>query len=138
MQPKVVITRRIRGEVLEMLSRSFVVVPNMTASLLSPDDLQRRTWDARALVVGADDLVNSSFLDQCPYLKIVASTFNGPGLVDVQACSDHGVWFSIVDGFPPETKAQLAASNVYEALLGMRPKGALNDLPAPFRFRKSA
>jgi phosphonate dehydrogenase len=99
MQPKVVITRRIRGEVLEMLSRSFVVVPNMTASALSPDDLQRRTWDAHALVVGAEDMVNSSFLDHCPNLKIVASTFNGPGLVDVQACSDRGVWVSIVDGF---------------------------------------
>jgi phosphonate dehydrogenase len=129
MQPRVVITRRIQPEIVEMLSHTFVIVPNMTATSLSRDELLRRSKDAQALVVTANDVVDRDFLDQCPDLRIIASTFNGPGLVDVQACSDHGVWYTVVEGLPPESIAQLeAAANVFEAFLGKNPKGADNLL----------
>jgi phosphonate dehydrogenase len=127
--PVIVIARRVSPEILTLLSESFVVVPNMTSAALTRDELLRRARDAHAVVVNADDVVDGDFLRQCPHVLIVASTFNGPGFTDVDACTERGVWFTTVDGVPPQTTAELEAlSNVFEALTGERPKGALNEV----------
>ena len=112
-----------------MLSHSFVVVPNMSGASLSQEQLLDRTKDAQALMVGPSDVIDRDLLRQCPTLKIVASTFSEPGMVDVHACSDRGVWLSVAKGSPAAPMAALeAAANIFEALTGRRPKGAVNSL----------
>ena len=130
MQPRVVITHRIRHEIIEMLSHSFVVVPNMATGALSGDELLRRSKDAQAIVVGTEHVIAKEFLDQCPKLKIIAATSNDSGRVDVHACTDHGVWFSVVK-YPsaaPVVVELEAAANIIEALSGERPECAVNLL----------
>jgi phosphonate dehydrogenase len=42
------------------------------------------------------DSVDSEFLDACPRLKIVAAALKGYDNFDVAACTDRGIWFTIV------------------------------------------
>lgn len=131
MQPRVVISHRIGKEVMEMLSHSFVVVPNMTNALLTRSGLLRRARGALAMMVSDRDEINREFLDQCPSLLVVASTSNEPGRIDVQACTDGGVWLALAEDRSPKLRAELeAAANIFEAILGGKPKGAVNR-PSP-------
>ncbi len=131
MQPRVVISHRVSTEVMEMLSGSFIVVPNMTTAPFSRNELLRQAQSAKAIMASDQDEINRGFLDQCPSLRIVASTSNEPGLIDVEACTDHGVWLALTENRLHGLRAELeAAANIFEAMLGRRPKGAINH-PAP-------
>jgi len=139
MQPCLVVTQQIRTEVLELLSHSFRVIPNMTREPLPREELFRRSREADALMVFLPDAIDRAFLDACPRLKIIAATFEGSGNVDVEACTEYGIWFTAIqhDPFlPPDLASDAdevlagnvleAASCIFEALSGETPKSAIN------------
>lgn len=143
MSPRVVITEWIDPDIVEFLSRSFEVVPNMTGKSLSRQEVLRRAHNAQAVIVFPSDVIDGDFLDSCPDLVIVAGTFDGLGQVDVQACTYRGVWVTNVSGLVTasigsveleftqdgegRTAVLEAAANIFEAFLEERPKRAVNS-----------
>ena len=144
--PRIVITHPIDREIVDLLSHSFEVVPHMTGETLPRHEALRRAKDAQAVMISPSDVIDGDFLDQCPHLQIVAGTFDGLGRVDVQACTDRGVWLTNASrvvaapaagdlAFAPENVGRAAAleaaANICEASIGERPKGAVNSLALP-------
>jgi phosphonate dehydrogenase len=95
-KPRVVITHWVHPEVIELLSRQCEVIPNTSRESLPPEEILQRTKDARAIMVFMPDTVNEAFLQACPFLKIVSAALKGYDNFDVEACSRHGVWFTII------------------------------------------
>ena len=152
MHPRIVITHPVDREIVELLSHSFEIVPNMTGETLPRHEVLRRAKDAQAVMISPSDVIDEDFLDRCPHLRIVAGTFEGIGQVDIQACTDRGVWVTNVScviaasaavnvvsardfAFAPENVGRAAAleaaANICEASIGERPKGAVNSLVLP-------
>jgi lactate dehydrogenase-like 2-hydroxyacid dehydrogenase len=138
MTRKIVITHWIEPEIMEYLSHSFLVIPNTRRSALTREEILERVRDAHGIMVSMTDPIDAAFLDRCPRLRIVAGVFEGRENVDVEACTDHKVWFtnlrgqgsSLVDETARGGRAAVleAAANIFEALLGRRPRGAVNRL----------
>lgn len=96
MKPRAVLTHWVHPEVIELLSRQCEVIPNPTRESLPPEEVLERTKDARAIMVFMPDTIDEAFLQACPYLKIVSAALKGYDNFDVEACSRHGVWFTII------------------------------------------
>ena len=96
MQPKVVITHWVHPEILEILSQHCEVIPNLTRETLHREEIIRRSEDAQALMVFMPDSIDNDFLKACPELRIVAAALKGFDNFDVEACTRHGVWFTVV------------------------------------------
>jgi len=147
---RVVITQWIHPHIVELLSRSLEVVPNMTGKSLSREELLRRAQDAQGIMAFPTDVIDEDLLDWCADLIIVAGAFDGLGRVDVQAWTYRGVWVTNVSGpsTPPFPASFLsrrrsglsaeeerrmaalaleAAANIFEAFIEERPKGAVNS-----------
>ena len=149
MSARVVITHWIDPHIVEFLSHSFEVVPNMTEKSLSREELLRRAYNAQAIMAFPSDVIDEDFLDRCPDLIIVAGTFDGSGQVDVRACTYRGVWVTNVSGLFTEsieyvelesavkeagdTAALEAAASIFEAFIDERPKRAVNSPHRPVK-----
>jgi len=96
MKPKVVITHWVHPEVIEFLNQYYEVLPNLTRETLPREEIIRRTRDAEAIMVFMPDHIDADFLDACPKLKIIAAALKGYDNFDIDACTKHGVWFTIV------------------------------------------
>jgi len=96
MKPKVVITHWVHPEVIEFLNQYCEVLPNLTRETLPREEIIRRTRDAEAIMVFMPDHIDADFLDACPKLKIIAAALKGYDNFDIDACTKHGVWFTIV------------------------------------------
>ena len=108
MKPRVVITHWVHPEVVELLSQQCVLVPNPTRESLPGEEILRRTKDAQAIMVFMPDSIDEAFLRACPTLKIVSAALKGYDNFDVEACTRHGVWFSIVKESLTVPTAELA------------------------------
>lgn len=96
MKPKVVITHWVHPEVIDFLNQYCEVFPNLTRETLPREEIIRRTRDAKAIMVFMPDSIDSDFLDSCPKLKIIAAALKGYDNFDIDACTKHGIWFTIV------------------------------------------
>ena len=96
MKPKVVITHWVHPEILEILSQHCEVIPNLTRETLLREEIIRRSKDAQALMVFMPDSIDNDFLNACSELRIVAAALKGFDNFDVEACTRHGVWFTVV------------------------------------------
>lgn len=96
MRPKVVITHWVHPEVVEFLSQRCEVIPNLTLESMQREEIIRRSADAQALMVFMPDSIDNDFLEACPELRIVAAALKGYDNFDVEACTRHGVWFTVV------------------------------------------
>jgi phosphonate dehydrogenase len=74
----------------------------------SPDDVLRRAADADAMIAFMPDCVDARFLAAAPALKIVACALKGYDNFDVEACTEAGVWVSIVPDLLTAPTAELA------------------------------
>jgi lactate dehydrogenase-like 2-hydroxyacid dehydrogenase len=136
MRHRVVITHWIHPEIVEFLAHLFDVVPNMGRKNLSSEEVRRRAGDAEAIMVSANDRIDGPFLDHCPRLRVVAGASEASGKVDVQACTERGIWVTrapahaVSRSMEPNEATRAAAlegaANILEALLGQRPGGAIN------------
>jgi phosphonate dehydrogenase len=117
-KPKVVITHRVHEEVLGFLRTSCEVCANESPDTLERKEILRRTADAEGLMVFMPDSLDAEFLDRCPRLKIVAAALKGYDNFDVGACTQRGVWFTIV----PDLLTVPTAELILALLLGLTRK----------------
>ncbi|MBF0506718.1 MAG: hydroxyacid dehydrogenase [Nitrospirae bacterium] len=108
MKPKVVITNWVHPGVIGFLSGACEVVPNKTREILSREEIVRLAKDTQAIMVFMPDYIDESFLDKCPSLKIVGAALKGYDNFDVNACTNRGIWFSIVPDLLTVPTAELA------------------------------
>ncbi|MFH2057754.1 MAG: phosphonate dehydrogenase [Pseudomonadota bacterium] len=108
MQSKTVITQWVHPEIIDFLSPVTTVIANTTKEVWPLSKIIDLTQDADAIMVFMPDTIDVSFLSQCPNLKIVSAALKGYDNFDVDACTSHGVWFSIVPDLLTIPTAELA------------------------------
>jgi phosphonate dehydrogenase len=123
MKPRVVITQWVHPEVIDLLQEHCEVVPNTTRDPPSASELRRRTQNADAVMVFMPDTVDGPFLDAAPRLKIVAGALKGYDNFDVEACSQRGVWLTIVPDLLTVPTAELTIG----LMIGLGRKMAAGD-----------
>lgn len=96
MKPKVVLTHWVHPEIVELLQRMAIVMPNTTKDTLPRAEVIARAKDADALIAFMPDTIDGDFLDACPNLKIIVAALKGYDNFDVEACTKRGIWFSII------------------------------------------
>ena len=114
-KPLVVITHWIHPQIIDYLSTTCEVILNQTQDTLSHEEIINRTKEAEGLMVFMPDYIESSFLDACPKLKVIAGALRGYDNFDIDACTKRGIWFTIV----PDLLAAPTAELTVGLLLGL-------------------
>jgi len=96
MKKKVVVTHWVHPEIIDLLQTVAEVVPNNTKETLPREEVLARAKDADALMAFMPDSIDKVHLAACPNLKIVGAALKGYDNFDVAACTERGIWFSIV------------------------------------------
>lgn len=105
-RPLTVVTHAVQAETMTLLRRSCEVF--VCERSPSPEVLALHAGEASALLAFMPDRVDSALLDACPQLRIVAGAFKGADNVDVDACTTHGVWVTVVPDLLSAATAELA------------------------------
>lgn len=96
MKPKLVITHKVHQQTLDYLSEHCDVISNQSEASLSNTELLKRVSEADAMMAFMPDSVDAAFLQACPNLRVIGAALKGYDNFDVQACQEHGVWFTVV------------------------------------------
>lgn len=115
MLPKVVVTNWIHSEVVDLLQAQSTVIVNPTRQPWSRAQVIEHTRDAVGLMAFMPDSVDAAFLEQCSALRIIACALKGFDNFDVDACTRHGVWLTIV----PDLLTVPAAELTIGLLIGL-------------------
>lgn len=107
-KPKIVVTNRIFPETRQLLDRYASVVQNEAEDPWSPAEVTARCRDAFGVLTFMTDLIDRRFIEACPDLKIVGAALKGFDNIDVDACTEAGVWVSIVPDLLTVPTAELA------------------------------
>jgi len=107
-RPRVVVTNWVHDEVLDFLAGRFSVDANRAREPWPEWELRRRAGDAEALLAFMPDRIDGAFLAACPDLKIIAGALKGHDNFDVEACTECGVWLTVVPDLLTEPTAELA------------------------------
>jgi phosphonate dehydrogenase len=107
-RPRVVITHRVHDPVKQLLSRQCAVIANDELDSWLPEKLLHEARDAEGLLAFMPDKIDGGFLAHCPRLKVVAAALKGHDNIDVEACSHHGVWVTVVPDLLSQPTAELA------------------------------
>lgn len=105
MPPKVLITRKVFGEVIGFVRNHFEVEDNQSDALFSPDELVRRLQGKAGAIILLTDRIDEAVLSQCPNLKIVSNIAVGYNNIDVPACTRHRVMVTNTPGVLDDTTA---------------------------------
>lgn len=111
-RPKVVITHRVHEQVKQLLQHKCDVVANDDVESWPPSTLLGHARDADAVMAFMPDRIDEEFLAHCHRLKIIAATLKGYDNIDVEACTRHGVWLTIVPDLLSLPTAELALALV--------------------------
>lgn len=107
-KPKIVVTNRVFPETLALLGDHATVEQNHAAGPWSPEEVRLRCRDAFGILAFMTDMIDRPFVDACPDLRIVGAALKGYDNIDVDACTDAGVWVSIVPDLLTVPTAELA------------------------------
>jgi phosphonate dehydrogenase len=107
MSAAIVVTHRIFPETIAML-RPVGDVSVPAGERFDDGELNEVLARARAAMIFMPDRVDVRFLARAPHLSIVAAALKGFDNIDVEACSDRGVWLSIVPDLLTAPTAELA------------------------------
>jgi len=105
---KIVITNPVHDEVRRRLAQYGEVVMNPVPEPWQPSELAEHLSTATAMMGFMTDRVDATLLKQAPRLKIVACALKGFDNYDVAACTQQGIWVSIVPDLLTEPTAELA------------------------------
>jgi phosphonate dehydrogenase len=106
--PKILITQRIHEEVQQRLAVHGDLDMNPGPDPWPQSEVVRRAAQSSALMGFMTDQIDSSLLTAAPDLKIVACALKGYDNYDITACTQAGVWVSIVPDLLTEPTAELA------------------------------
>ncbi|MDO8771318.1 MAG: NAD(P)-dependent oxidoreductase [Burkholderiaceae bacterium] len=107
-RPKILVTQRIHEEVQRRLSVHGELDMNNSPEPWPPSEVIRRAAQATAIMGFMTDQVDHELLRAAPRLQIVACALKGYDNYNVQACTQAGVWLSIVPYLLTEPTAELA------------------------------
>jgi phosphonate dehydrogenase len=107
-KPKIVVTNLIFPETRQLLDRHASVEQNESQDPWSPAEVTERCRNAFGVLTFMTDLIDRRFIEACPDLRIVGAALKGFDNVDVAACTDAGVWVSIVPDLLTVPTAELA------------------------------
>jgi phosphonate dehydrogenase len=107
-RPRVFLTNRVFPEVIAYLEKCANVDPNPSPEPFSRQDFLVLASRASALMVFMNDSLEAALLDKCPNLRIVAAALKGCDNFDVAACTERGIWFTIVPDLLTIPTAELA------------------------------
>ncbi|MFM9884280.1 MAG: NAD(P)-dependent oxidoreductase [Burkholderiales bacterium] len=108
MQNRIVVTNRIHDDVAARLAAAGEVDLNAGDAPLDRNTLTKKLGRATAMMGFMTDCVDRATLAQAPHLRVVAYALKGFDSYDVNACTDAGVWISIVPDLLTEPTAELA------------------------------
>lgn len=105
---RIVVTNPIFPEVGQKLRALGEVSGNDRGSRWNREELAERLFKADALMAFMTDTVDRALLASAPRLKIVACALKGYDNFDVEACTEAGVWLTIVPDLLTIPTAELA------------------------------
>jgi lactate dehydrogenase-like 2-hydroxyacid dehydrogenase len=91
MKPKILVTREVFDDTLELLWRHFEVESNQADRPLSAEELAARLADKAGAVTVLTDKIDDALLARCPNLKAVCNIAVGYNNFDLKAMSARGV-----------------------------------------------
>jgi phosphonate dehydrogenase len=106
--PKILVTQRIHEEVQQRLSVHGDLDMNSGPDPWPQTEVIRRAAQATAIMGFMTDQIDTQLLRAAPQLKIVACALKGYDNYNVPACTQAGVWVSIVPDLLTEPTAELA------------------------------
>jgi phosphonate dehydrogenase len=95
-RPTIFLTNRIFPDVISFLEKHGRVIANPNEQPYSREEIFQKASDASALMVFMNDWLDAAALDRCPNLRIIAAALKGSDNFDVNACTERGIWFTIV------------------------------------------
>ncbi|HYW56086.1 MAG TPA: NAD(P)-dependent oxidoreductase [Polaromonas sp.] len=107
-RPKILVTQRIHEEVQRRLSVHGDLDMNDSPDPWPRAEIIRRAASATAIMGFMTDQVDTDLLHAAPDLEVVACALKGYDNYDVDACTQSGVWLSIVPDLLTEPTAELA------------------------------
>ena len=103
-----VATHRLFPDMAAALTEHCHAILNPTDGSWPRNDVIDKCRDADAIIAFMPDLIDGAFLDACPHLKIVSAALKGYDNIDVSACTERGIWVSIVPDYLTGPTAELA------------------------------
>lgn len=91
MKPKVLVTRDVFDEAIDVLSRHFDVTTNTADTPFTPDGLARALADKQGALTTLTDRIDAALLTRTPNLKAVCNIAVGYNNFDLPALSARGV-----------------------------------------------
>lgn len=107
-QPKVIVTACVDPACLTDLSPHVEIIMNDRPEPWSDDQLLELCKDAYGMIAFMPDQADEVFLRRCPSLRIIAGALKGYDNFDVDACTRHGVWLTVVPDLLSAPTADLA------------------------------
>jgi phosphonate dehydrogenase len=107
-RPKILVTQRIHQEVQQRLAVHGDIDMNPGSDPWPQSEVTRRAAPSTALMGFMTDQIDSALLTAAPHLKVVACALKGYDNYDIPACTQAGVWVSIVPDLLTEPTAELA------------------------------
>ncbi|MEQ8823172.1 MAG: NAD(P)-dependent oxidoreductase [Filomicrobium sp.] len=107
MLQKIVVAQPIHSSVASLLRPYGELWINPGPEPLSSADLADHCADADAVMAFMTERIDETFLSRCPSLRIVAGALKGYNNLDVEACSQRGVYVTVVPDLLTEPTAEL-------------------------------
>ena len=104
---RIVVTNRVHDEVISRLAQAHDVIANESDCPWSTDEVVARARDADAIMAFMPDRITADMLDACPKLRIIAGALKGYDNFDRTACTERGVWLTIVPDLLTDPTAEL-------------------------------
>jgi phosphonate dehydrogenase len=107
-QSRILVTNRVHDDVVARLHELGEVEANATDAPWPVAEVRRRGLLADAMLAFMPDQVDAAFVAGCPRLRIIACALKGADNFDVDACTEAGIWLTIVPDLLTAPTAELA------------------------------
>jgi lactate dehydrogenase-like 2-hydroxyacid dehydrogenase len=104
-RPKVLVTRKVFDEALNLLNKQCDVESNQRDVPFTPSQLVKKLQGKAGAITLLTDAIDERLLSQCPDLKIVSNVAVGFNNIDVKACTRRGVMATNTPGVLDDTTA---------------------------------
>jgi phosphonate dehydrogenase len=108
LKPIILVTNPVHAEVATRLAEHGEVMMNPTSQPWTTAEIMQRAATATAMMGFMTDCVDVQLLRATQNLRVVAAALKGFDSYDVDACTEAGVWLTIVPDLLTEPTAELA------------------------------
>ncbi|HKQ30605.1 MAG TPA: D-glycerate dehydrogenase [Burkholderiales bacterium] len=108
MKPRILITREVFTETLDLLSQHFEVTSNQSDGVFTPDELAAQLADKQGALTTLTDRIDALLLERCPGVKALCNIAVGYNNIDIAACSARKVMVTNTPGVLDDSTADFA------------------------------